>query len=520
MTTAFPGALDSYLAASNGVTVVDASDRNNVQDAIVALQKNAQVVVNVKTFQAAGAKGDGSTDDTTAIQAALDACRSAGGGIVYFPQGTYMLSMATRTGGFAGNACALMYGANTTILGAGAGATSLKLRNSQQGTTGLGSNNAAIFSPYNVSQEQVTFADFTVDGNGGNQSDQHHGIYVWRQRGVRLFRVRAMNCRGTANTGGATETFCFYISGSTDVTHVACEAIQTAGTVANGYVANGSQSVVYQGCRAVAIGTAASFGFGFNVGTTSASSRQIVYQGCHAYLCGTQGFHIDSANVADVIYDGCFSGGVASDIVSGQQYPYTQSQSLGNQYGFVCTVAADRILYTGCVAESNSASGWELRAGTFQLVNCASSLNTSHGFSFNTSPTAIRANGLEAISNGGVGIRFGAVADANVSRIQNVRLNGNTTAAIQVNATNYAAAPANVAAPAVPATTVALTNPFGFDARVCVTPGASTCAVTLDGVATGVTLASSGVGQQFMVPGTGTIALAFTSTPSWTWYLL
>ena len=36
-----------------------------------------------------GAKGDGATDDTTAIQAALTAAGAAGGGIVWFPQGSY-----------------------------------------------------------------------------------------------------------------------------------------------------------------------------------------------------------------------------------------------------------------------------------------------------------------------------------------------------------------------------------------------------------------------------------------------
>ena len=37
-----------------------------------------------------GAKGDGQTNDRHAIQAAVDACRDAGGGTVVLPPGTYL----------------------------------------------------------------------------------------------------------------------------------------------------------------------------------------------------------------------------------------------------------------------------------------------------------------------------------------------------------------------------------------------------------------------------------------------
>jgi polygalacturonase len=52
---------------------------------------------NVRTL---GAKGDGRTDDTAAIQAALDACGKAGGGTVTLPPGSYYskpLTIQTKT---------------------------------------------------------------------------------------------------------------------------------------------------------------------------------------------------------------------------------------------------------------------------------------------------------------------------------------------------------------------------------------------------------------------------------------
>ena len=49
---------------------------------------NTSNILNVKDF---GAKGDGAANDTAAIQSAVDKAKADGGGIVYIPDGTYIL---------------------------------------------------------------------------------------------------------------------------------------------------------------------------------------------------------------------------------------------------------------------------------------------------------------------------------------------------------------------------------------------------------------------------------------------
>ena len=56
---------------------------------LVPIACNTSNWVNVRAF---GAKGDGATDDTTAIQAALDHANAMGGGVCYLPTGNYKIT--------------------------------------------------------------------------------------------------------------------------------------------------------------------------------------------------------------------------------------------------------------------------------------------------------------------------------------------------------------------------------------------------------------------------------------------
>ncbi|MBI3548191.1 MAG: fibronectin type III domain-containing protein [Elusimicrobia bacterium] len=105
---------------------------------------------NVKNF---GAKGDGVTDDTAAIQAALDSVK-IGGGTVYIPAGTYIVSPIGKTN-------ALVVYSNMLITGDGPTSVIKVIANAGNYRSIFGSDRS-----YNATYvENVTFSKFRVNQN-------------------------------------------------------------------------------------------------------------------------------------------------------------------------------------------------------------------------------------------------------------------------------------------------------------------------------------------------------------------
>lgn len=120
-------------------------------------------IFDVRDF---GATGNDATDDTKAIQAALDAAHAAGGGHVYIPEGTYIL---TGTGDASDGA--LRVYSNTELYGDGMGETILKLADGySKKITGL------IRTPVNEVTTDVVIRDLTLDGNRAKASAEVDGI--------------------------------------------------------------------------------------------------------------------------------------------------------------------------------------------------------------------------------------------------------------------------------------------------------------------------------------------------------
>lgn len=117
------------LAGADKFAIADtsaAASRSVLGSDLQWLSAQGLSIYNVKDY---GALGDNSTDDRAAIQAAIDAV-PVGGGIVYFPTGTYIVGGAGLSSQSAGSLTRPLY-----FLGAGSTASVLKTGSSQTGTT-------------------------------------------------------------------------------------------------------------------------------------------------------------------------------------------------------------------------------------------------------------------------------------------------------------------------------------------------------------------------------------------------
>jgi hypothetical protein len=158
------------------------------------LAQRAGDVANVKDF---GAKGDGSTDDTAAIQAAVAAAVAAGGGRVFFPRGTYLISapITCSTSG-------------VSFEGQGIDCSTVKASASFAGTSMfiLGRKTASGETRH-VSMRHLLIdvaanADCGVEMYGLRDGSTFESVYVWR---IRKYGIRT----GWSNQGaGAGVDMC------------------------------------------------------------------------------------------------------------------------------------------------------------------------------------------------------------------------------------------------------------------------------------------------------------------------
>jgi len=152
----------------------------------------AQVGLGFHSVKNYGATGDDFTDDTTAIQDALDAASAAGGGTVYFPAGTYRVDKIDAGHSDTGK-WSLSVSSNVTLLGEGRDSVTIKPLDS------------ALYDMPVIHTEdsstKVVIQSLTVDGNKSradvvaNPDGEDEGINLKLSTKVSIFNVRVINCQ-------------------------------------------------------------------------------------------------------------------------------------------------------------------------------------------------------------------------------------------------------------------------------------------------------------------------------------
>jgi hypothetical protein len=477
---------------------------DNVSAALLATEPMVvgPVWFNVKGY---GAVGNGSTDDTAAIQAAIFAANTAGGGIVYFPKGTYLISatLDLNTPGVSlvgvnkFNSWGTINGSVITFASGFAGPV-----------VAITANNCAVdglaFTPTsgNSTASIVTFTGTSGVNLSGcalrNVAATHTGGVV----GTWLTRSRFDNVvlQGFGGFAGFSMTDCSII-------HMySCNAAPVAtGTSSGGpgaadyYILRGG-SHVYTNCEANGTPYNSVWFIDLNdswfwdMETNGATNDAFLVDGCndlhliHCYQNQTCVNGIELLNSCGHIFiNGCWigsytgaainsNGAVAHVVIDGNNF-YTSVNPMiniaGNAFSWVITGNLFAGTGNAAVADASTNSGREM---TFTGNTC--------GGTYTLSVTGtLSGSGAWAVS-GNAGL---------------VRVTGSTS-------------------PAVPLTTVAATNPNSQGCMVYINAaGATISAVKVDGVDTGLPsgLGSASVRVRFL----GTIALTYTGgTPTWTWF--
>lgn len=418
-------------------------------------------VFSVKKY---GAAGDGTTDDTAAIQAAINAAFAAGGGQVYFPQAVYAVNGPLVT----------------TV-------------------NSVTAWNAQLYIPFNAVANNGIDISFISDYG----VDAAVGPYFAGQQAVRQTNRAVLlsnqNFTGAVSNGnepvvlGGPNPTGGYGSGAAVFNNVNIYWDGVSIVVPN-VPDHGIGGVDFRGC-AKALGgsysclpnaapgtmtlpSGAGWSFGWAGPNNGNNDKSVlrdatVYAQTYGYLLGEHTFS-ESLRAISCFHSygiiGTFNGAGAEH---------------------VCTMV-------NCSAEAIATGGSHMI-----LIGQGAQIRATLDIEDTTLKIVDQSSSTPAtgqIDVYGLFTNFATNLPANTSQVKIVNLK---------QPTGYWSG-----APAVPSSTTAVQNTSGRDALVAISGGTFT-AITVDGQATGLTAASDGV----VVPAGKNIAVTYSIAPSWKWYL-
>jgi len=260
-----------------------------------------------------GAVGDGVTDDTSAIQAALTAAAAAGGGTVLLPAGTFLISSA------------LTISTGTTLAGAGMNTTVIKQSSTTADTLTC------------TDQRYITVRDIQLNGPGSGTGTGRGIAFLFSASAIAsidLHNMRVLNFPGrgvyldvpiTSRLANIRVENCgddyFYLTGGTSCVLDNCYADGASVGAVNGYTLNAMCYTTLNACAADSIvgsGTGGGSGYlvsggssaiTFNscgnessaIGFKVTGSRNVMFNACRVYAETTFGWVITSSSTGVII---------------------------------------------------------------------------------------------------------------------------------------------------------------------------------------------------------------------------
>lgn len=407
--------------------------------------------LSVKSY---GAVGDGSTDDTTAIQNALnDAATNLGAVVFPATANAYIVSSP------------LVAAAGTSMIGWGNGGATIRAKASTTLTEIVG----VTANQLNYS---FTMSNLQLDGNQGNSATVTQGVYLFAPSDCTLNGLRVVNCSGNGITldgsgtylGTATKVLNSFIrSCGGDGIHITSDCTDTQ-MVGNDFGSCTGKAYYINGIQAQLVGC---IGWGSDVGLVcDSSSGEVWISGCRFDQNLFYGTWFLSHNITmsgTLIYDN--SAGVS-----------------GAQPGILVDVGSADVTITGCRSIGGVNSG------------------TQQSYGLQVLGTGANRGSLLCADNDFQGNGTGAISYAGMSTAGDVFKN------------NLGYNPVGTVSPSVPGSGSAVAAQ-PYDRTFYVTTGAGSTTMAISGGPT-ITCTASAL-NTIRVPALETLTPTYANAPTW-----